>query len=96
MRLEETVSSSSTRSCCTHMSVQVVKANSNGREEGLAIGDRWVHLRRCLSSGHVGCCDQSQDQYACKYFEAGGHPIIRSLEPREDWAWSYVDGIITR
>ena len=23
------------------------------------MGDSWVHLRECLSCGHVGCCDSS-------------------------------------
>jgi anti-sigma regulatory factor (Ser/Thr protein kinase) len=30
-----------------------------GVRECLAAGSRWVHLRLCLSCGHVGCCDQS-------------------------------------
>ena len=23
------------------------------------MGDTWVHLRGCLTCGHVGCCDSS-------------------------------------
>ena len=55
------------------------------------MGDVWVHLRLCLSCGHVGCCDSSKNKHATKHFRATQHPIIRSLEPGEDWRWCYVD-----
>src|SRR5262249_25684544 len=32
----------------------------NGCEECLAQGTTWVHLRLCLTCGHVGCCDSSR------------------------------------
>jgi uncharacterized UBP type Zn finger protein len=47
----------------------------------------------CLSCGHVGCCDQSPYRHATKHFRATGHPLIRSLEPGEDWMWCYVDEV---
>ena len=31
---------------------------------------RWVHLRLCLTCGHVGCCDSSKNQHATKHFHA--------------------------
>jgi uncharacterized UBP type Zn finger protein len=54
-------------------------------------GDRWVHLRMCLSCGQVGCCDSSPERHARVHFEATGHPVIRSIEPGESWAWCYLD-----
>ena len=55
------------------------------------IGSDWVHLRLCLSCGHVGCCDSSPNTHATKHFKTTGHPIIRSFQPGEDWEWCYVD-----
>src|SRR6202041_1473567 len=63
----------------------------NGCEECLKMGDTWVHLRLCLECGHVGCCDSSKNKHATKHFHHTKHPIIRSLEPGEDWGWCYVD-----
>lgn len=33
-----------------------------GCEECLRDGTRWVHLRLCLTCGHVGCCDSSPNR----------------------------------
>jgi uncharacterized UBP type Zn finger protein len=52
-----------------------------------------VHLRLCLSCGHVGCCDSSQNKHATKHFRATGHPLIRSFQPGEDWRWCYLDEV---
>lgn len=62
-----------------------------GCEECLAAGGRWVHLRRCLSCGHVGCCDSSPGKHATAHFRATGHPVVRSYEPGETWRWCYAD-----
>jgi len=59
--------------------------------ECVAQGDRWVHLRICMVCGHVGCCDSSKNKHARAHFEKTGHPIIKSIEPNEDWAWCYLD-----
>jgi uncharacterized UBP type Zn finger protein len=78
---------------CTHlMQVQDVSPKTpEGCEECLAMGAEWVHLRLCLSCGHVGCCDNSPNKHATKHFHRTTHPIIRSFEPGEDWGWCYVD-----
>jgi uncharacterized UBP type Zn finger protein len=83
------------RPVCTHLDhVRPVKPRTpEGCEECLALGQRWVHLRECLECGHIGCCDQSPGKHATKHFRATGHPIIRSFEPGEDWAWCYVDEV---
>ena len=63
----------------------------NGCEECLRDGTEWVHLRLCLSCGHVGCCDSSIGNHASKHYEATGHPVMRSFEPGEAWRWCYID-----
>ena len=57
----------------------------------IATGDRWVHLRLCMTCGHVGCCDNSKNRHATGHFHATLHPIIQSYEPGEEWWWCYVD-----
>ena len=68
-----------------------MQPRTRGCEECLTIGARWVHLRLCLSCGHVGCCDSSPNKHATKHFRATGHPVVRSFEPGETWKWCYVD-----
>jgi monovalent cation/hydrogen antiporter len=51
----------------------------------------WVHLRKCLSCGHVACCDSSPRRHASRHFEASSHPVMRSVEPGEEWRWCFVD-----
>jgi CPA1 family monovalent cation:H+ antiporter len=60
-------------------------------EECLRDGTRWVHLRMCLTCGHVGCCDSSVGLHANGHFVSTGHPVMRSVEPGEAWRWCYVD-----
>ncbi|MEM7351629.1 MAG: cation:proton antiporter [Acidobacteriota bacterium] len=77
---------------CSHVaSIRRVLPRSSGCEECLAKGDSWVHLRVCMTCGHVGCCDTSPNQHATAHHHATGHPIVRSLEPGETWGWCYVD-----
>ena len=81
---------------CTHPT-QVHDARPrtpNGCEECLKAGGWWVHLRLCLSCGHVGCCDDSPGTHATMHFHKSRHPIIKSLEAGEDWAWCYVDEVV--
>jgi uncharacterized UBP type Zn finger protein len=79
---------------CTHLDeIRDVKPSAPGCEECLKMGARWVHLRMCMICGHVGCCDSSPNKHATKHFHATQHPIMRSVEPREDWGWCYVDEV---
>ncbi len=79
---------------CGHLELVLdVGPRSQGCEECLRLGERWVHLRLCLSCGHVGCCDSSRRRHATAHFWATTHPIVRSLEPGETWRWCYVDEI---
>ena len=71
--------------------VKKVKPHTRGCEECLKIGDSWVHLRMCLECGKVGCCDSSKNRHATAHFHEVAHPIMRSIEPGEDWRWCYID-----
>ncbi|MDQ3253149.1 MAG: NAD-binding protein, partial [Acidobacteriota bacterium] len=77
---------------CSHTAqARDVMPSARGCEECLAMGDTWVHLRICMTCGHVGCCDSSKNKHASKHFPATNHPIISSLEPGENWNWCYAD-----
>ena len=77
---------------CDHLrEIRKVEPGADGCEDCLKIGARWVHLRLCQICGHVGCCDQSPNRHATKHFKAGGHPIIKSFEPGEEWGYCYPD-----
>jgi hypothetical protein len=70
--------------------IRDVTPHSNGCEDCLRIGAQWVHLRLCLTCGHVGCCDSSPNRHATAHFHRSRHPIIQSFEPGEEWRWCYV------
>ena len=80
---------------CTHLNqvLDVTPRTPQGCEECLKTGSHWVHLRLCLECGHVGCCDNSPNRHATRHFHTTSHPLVRSFEPDEDWAWCYVDEI---
>lgn len=65
-----------------------------GCEECLRMNGWWVHLRSCLNCGYVGCCDDSPGKHATAHFHSTHHPLMKSLEPGEDWGWCYVDEIM--
>ena len=68
-----------------------VKPTGHGCQECLAAGGVWMHLRLCLTCGHVGCCDNSPNRHATKHAHGTHHPVIRSYEPGEDWGYCYPD-----
>src|SRR6185503_15026547 len=79
---------------CAHLELIVdVEPRTTGCEECLRIGERWVHLRICLTCGHVGCCDASKRRHATAHFWTTQHPIVRSLEAGETWRWCYLDDV---
>lgn len=80
---------------CGHLDqIRDVAPQSNVCEACVAQGDTWVHLRVCLTCGHVGCCDSSKNRHASRHFHATGHPIMASLEPGEKWRWCYIDEVL--
>src|SRR5436309_2595575 len=79
---------------CTHLdqiTVLQLPDSVRGCEECLREGGVWLHLRICLSCGHVGCCDDSPGRHATAHFHTAAHPLIHSLEPGEDWPRRYED-----
>ncbi len=77
---------------CPHVDEVVpVVPQTAGCEECLRSGDSWVHLRLCLSCGHVGCCDSSPNRHARRHQQATAHPIVRSAEPGESWVYCFPD-----
>jgi CPA2 family monovalent cation:H+ antiporter-2 len=79
---------------CSHLDqIRPVMPSARGCEECLKSGDKWVHLRLCLTCGHVGCCDSSPNKHATAHFKERNHPLIKSIEPGEDWGWCYRDEI---
>ena len=81
---------------CSHLdliSITELPAKIAGCEDCLAIGSRWVHLRMCLTCGKIGCCDSSPNRHARKHATEGGHPLVRSAEPGEDWSYCFVDDV---
>ena len=80
---------------CTHLDQvrDVAPRTPNGCEECLANGGRWVHLRMCMTCGHIGCCDSSPNKHASKHARATEHAIAKSFERGEDWAWCYAESL---
>jgi uncharacterized UBP type Zn finger protein len=81
---------------CTHLdhvTVTELPAQVAGCEDCLRSGDPWLHLRICLECGYVGCCDSSPNRHASAHARATEHPLIRSLEPGEEWSWCFVDEV---
>ena len=79
---------------CTHLdSIEITELpdSVDGCAECLEAGGRWCHLRMCLTCGHVGCCDSSPGKHATAHSKSSGHPIMRSVQPGENWAWCFED-----
>jgi hypothetical protein len=84
---------------CTHLDtieITELPASVEGCEDCLPVGGEWCHLRICLTCGHVGCCDSSPGRHASAHSLSSGHPIIRSIQPGEDWSWCFVDELTMR
>ena len=81
---------------CTHLDhVHVTELPDSvaGCEDCLASGGSWLHLRICLECGKVGCCDSSPNRHASTHARESGHPLIRSLQPGEEWSWCFADDV---
>ena len=78
---------------CEHMDqIQDVSPRTEGCEECLASGDKWVELRMCLTCGHVGCCDSSKNRHGTAHFEQTAHAIMQAMGGG-DWKYCYIDNI---
>ena len=79
---------------CSHLdTIAQVTPSAKGCEECLKTGDEWVHLRLCLTCGHVGCCDSSPGKHATGHYQSTQHPVMQSFEPGQSWKWCYVDEV---
>jgi hypothetical protein len=79
---------------CVHLrEVPADPMPEGGCEECLAIGGSWVHLRFCVTCRSTLCCDASPHRHATGHYAAVGHPVARSKEPGETWAWCYEDEV---
>jgi Zn-finger in ubiquitin-hydrolases and other protein len=81
---------------CTHVDqIRVVERPDaiEGCQDCLAIGATWVHLRMCQTCGRIGCCDSSPNRHATKHAHARRHPVLRSVEPGEEWSWCVIDEV---
>ncbi len=77
---------------CQHREmIHEVTPSAKGCEDCLKTGDRWVHLRMCMTCGYAGCCESSRNKHASKHARATGHPLVTSLEFGEEWAYCYED-----
>ena len=86
-----------THAGCMHLATardDVVVPDANVCVDCVAEGTTWVHLRICLTCGHVACCDSSPRRHATAHHRATGHPVIRSAEPGETWRWCFVDQLV--
>ena len=81
---------------CMHISKvnTRIRGNTVGCEECEKMGSEWVHLRLCLTCGHVGCCDDSINKHGTKHFKKTNHPVIKSYEAGENWKWCFVDEVM--
>jgi uncharacterized UBP type Zn finger protein len=77
---------------CAHLHyIRDVSTEENECKQCVELGDSWVHLRVCMTCGQIGCCDSSTNRHAHRHADELGHPIVRSIQPGEDWMWCYVD-----
>ena len=94
---EDLLPSESVQSACEHLDSAPAfhqPTSPEGCAECLRDGLTWVHLRLCLTCGHVGCCDSSVGEHAEGHFKAEHHPVMRSFEAGEAWRWCYVDEVL--
>jgi CPA1 family monovalent cation:H+ antiporter len=84
-----------TTATCAHLDeIEDVTPDSTGMcADCVREGSQWVHLRECLGCGHVACCDNSPRRHATAHWQHTHHPVIKSVEPGENWAWCYADGL---
>jgi len=59
--------------------IRQVIPSAEGCEDCMRIGSPWVHLRLCLTCGHVGCCDsESARKKTFPYQSAPYYPVLRA------------------
>ncbi|HEY2030412.1 MAG TPA: UBP-type zinc finger domain-containing protein [Myxococcales bacterium] len=65
---------------CEHVGqIRDVAPQSKGCEACEREGKTWVAVRKCLTCGHVGCCDSTPGRHARAHFAETGHPLIEPM-----------------
>ncbi|MFB6393015.1 cation:proton antiporter [Polymorphospora lycopeni] len=86
-----------TSTACTHLDrIQITESDADECPQCAETGDDWVQLRMCLTCGAVGCCSDSVNNHAEAHFRETGHPLMRSLEPGENWQYCFIDQSLVR
>lgn len=91
---ESVFETAANKPACTHLNMaHQVQPQSAGCQECQAAGTHWKALRICLTCGHVGCSDDSEQQHARKHFEQTGHPLIYDYgnPAGNSIGWCYID-----
>jgi uncharacterized UBP type Zn finger protein len=84
-----------TETICGHLDqIAVTTTRKHHCDDCVRISGTWLHLRMCLSCGHVGCCDSSPNRHAARHYRRTTHPLVRSIEPGEHWIWCYADQVM--
>ena len=96
MRATRIIKEAVSTQTCDHFDnlTTVALPSSTVCDQCVAMGDTWVHLRSCLGCGMVGCCDDSKNRHARVHWQQHGHPLVRSIEPRESWRYCFVDDLL--
>ncbi|MBP6005440.1 UBP-type zinc finger domain-containing protein [Candidatus Saccharibacteria bacterium] len=63
--------------------------SGDGCKDCLSSDGWWVHLRRCLECGQIGCCNSSPSQHAKKHWQESGHKLIMTYEPEQAWFYDW-------
>lgn len=72
--------------------IKDVEPKSDVCDQCVELGETWPALRKCLTCGHVGCCEQAKYQHALRHFQKTGHPLVMPYRERGmKWIWCYED-----
>ena len=80
---------------CTHRSHihNVVPRTPNGCEECLKLGDPG-YICACAWSAATSAAATHRRTSTHGAFPRTKHPIMRSIEPGENWGWCYIDDMV--
>mgnify|MGYP001026511098 FL=1 len=81
-----------TENQCTHGdTVTNVGPQSQACVQCDAQGWEYPDIRFCTVCGFTGCCDGAKGAHMIEHSKSTGHPVIKAVNPNEDWLWCYPD-----